>query len=100
MNWYNLQKTSSAKDEKQEQMKFLEEKIVEAIDQALIGGNETINLLERLTEWLRGDNGVRNLIPPSIKEAILALIAQAIEVKRDSPQKCCAILEEALTYLY
>ena len=99
MNWYKKIKISSVRDDKQEQAKYFTDKIEEAISQAQIGGEETIKLLEQLVSKLDGAHGFRNLLPVSITKELLSLLNQAISVKKDSPQKCCAFLEDALDYL-
>lgn len=100
MSWYKQIKKASIADRKDEQIEYFKDKIEEAIDQAMIGGEETINLLTQLIEKLEGAHGFRNLIAPSVTETILDLMKKARDVKKDSPHKCCAFLEEALTYLY
>jgi len=100
MNWYIKTKNASAKDNKLEQAQYLIEKIEEAIDQSMIGGEETIKLLDQLIDRLEGAHGFRSLIPPSTASSILDLLKKARDVKKDSPQKCSYFLEEALTFLY
>lgn len=100
MSWYKKIKISSIKDDKKEQMSYFADKIEEAIGQALIGGNETIDLLDQLIDKVKGAHGFRNIMPPSTTKKVLSLMQEARKVKRDSPQKCCALLEEALNYLY
>lgn len=101
MNWYKIYyKESSARDEKREQINLLISQIEEIIGQALIGGDETIALLDSLISRLRGETSYRNLIPPSINEAVLELLIEARQVKKDSPKKCRQFLEDSLMYLY
>ena len=97
MNWYKL---SSARDDKREQIQLIVDKISEAISQAPIGGEETIVLLDEIIQRLTGEDGNRTLIPPSIRDNVLSLVQEARNVKKDSPQKCCELLEQALTYIY
>lgn len=99
MSWYTYVKISSARDDKTDQVIYLRDKLEEAIDQAMIGGDESINLIDRLIDRLEGAKGFRNLIPKSVKDNVLSLMQKAREVKKDSPHKFCAYLEEALTYL-
>jgi len=100
MNWYTFKKKSSSRDDKKKQLKLLLDNIEEVIDQTMIGGNETIKIIDQLISRLNGESGFRNLIPPSTKNNVLKLLIKAREVKKDSPQKCMAFLEEALSYLF
>jgi len=98
-NWYSIIKTSSARDEKNEQLKYIGDNIREAISQAMIGGDETIKIIDRLINRLNGANGFRNLIGPNLKNIIIKILTNAKSVKKDSPHKCVNLLEEALSYL-
>lgn len=100
MNWYKSLITSSARDVKIEQMEYFRDKIDEAIEQSMIGGEQTIILLNMLIDKMRGIGGYRILIPESVKQSVLSLLMEAKQVKKDSPSKAITYLEEAITYLY
>ena len=97
INWYK--KISSVQDDRQEQVEFIIDALEKAKEQSAIGADASIEIVNDLIKQLENKGEKRSLIPLPIKNKIVELMKNANDIKRDSPQRFCAMIDDIIVEL-